>query len=65
MGYSPAQVADLEATINASDCDLVLAATPIDLTTLINVEKPTLRVRYGYQDNSEPALEALIRQRLA
>lgn len=65
MGYSAGQVTDLEATINATDCDLVLAATPIDLTTLINVNKPTLRIRYGYQDHGEPTLEGLIRRRLA
>jgi predicted GTPase len=65
MGYSDAQVADLEATINATDCDLVLAATPIDLTSLINVKKPTLRIRYEYKDNSEPTLEDLIKSRLA
>ena len=64
MGYSDEQVADLEATINATDCDLVLVATPIDLTRLIKVKKPTLRIRYEYKDNSEPTLESLIKSRL-
>jgi len=62
MGYGDQQIRDLEATINACDCDLVVSATPIDLTKLIQVEKPTLRVRYGYDDNSEPTLGELVLQ---
>ena len=46
MGYSPEQIKDLEATVNSSDCDLVLAATPIDLTKLITIDKPVQRIRY-------------------
>ncbi len=64
MGYSPQQVKDLEETINKCDCDLVLAATPIDLLKLVKIDKPTLRIRYEYKDNSEPTLETLIRNRL-
>lgn len=64
MGYSPKQVADLEETINACDCDLVLTATPIDIKKLIRIEKPTVRVQYEYKDNSAPTLEELIREKL-
>jgi predicted GTPase len=64
MGYSPQQVKDLEDTINQCDCDLVLAATPIDILKLLKIEKPTLRIQYEYKDNSEPTLETLIRDRL-
>lgn len=64
MGYSPQQVRDLETTINNTECDLVLAATPIDLTQLVSVNKPTVRIRYEYKDNSEPTLETIIKQRL-
>jgi len=60
MGYSRRQVQDMETTINSTDCDLVLFATPIDLTRLIKINKPTLRVRYEYSDNSEPTLDALL-----
>jgi predicted GTPase len=60
MGYSRQQVQDMETTINNTDCDLVLFATPIDLTRLITINKPTLRVRYEYSDNSEPTLESLL-----
>jgi predicted GTPase len=46
MGYGAAQVAELEATLNALDADLVLSATPIDLTRVLSVNKPIVRVRY-------------------
>jgi len=46
MGYGPDQVADLDATLNAVDADLVLSATPIDLTRVIESNKPITRVRY-------------------
>ncbi len=64
MGYSPRQVQDMQTTINNTDCDLVLFATPIDLTRLIEINKPTLRVRYEYSDNSDPTLESLLIQHL-
>ncbi len=64
MGYSREQIKDLENTINQTPCDLVLSATPIDLTQLINVNKPCIRIRYEYKDNSEPTLETVLRQRL-
>ena len=47
MGYGEAQIRDLETTVNAVDCDLVLVATPIDLTRLIDIEKPYMRIGYS------------------
>jgi predicted GTPase len=64
MGYSKQQVRDLEATINGCDCDLVLAATPIDLTALVSINKPSVRIRYEYADHGRPTLEALIKAAL-
>ncbi|NIV17416.1 MAG: GTPase [Woeseiaceae bacterium] len=46
MGYGEIQIRDLEATINAVDCDLVLVATPTDLTRLVNIERPSMRIGY-------------------
>jgi len=57
MGYSAAQIQDLQATIAATPCDLVLFATPIHLPRLLAIDKPTLRVRYEYEDHGEPTLE--------
>jgi predicted GTPase len=47
MGYGDVQIRDLESTVNAVDCDLVLVATPIDLTRLIDIEKPYMRIGYS------------------
>ncbi len=46
MGYGPTQIGELEATLNAVDADLVLSATPIDITRLVTLNKPITRVRY-------------------
>lgn len=46
MGYHPQQIADLAATIEQADCDLVLAATPVDLSRLFPISKPLLHVKY-------------------
>ena len=64
MGYSPCQIGDLEETINHAVCDLVLFATPIHLTRILSMNKPTLRVRYEYKDHGEPFLEELLLARL-
>jgi len=50
MGYSEAQVKELEATINAADCDVVVAGTPIDLGSLLKLNKPVVRVRYRIEE---------------
>jgi predicted GTPase len=63
MGYSKEQIHDLEETINRTDCDLVLFATPIDLPKLITINKPKLRVRYEYQDHGQPTLRELLLKR--
>jgi predicted GTPase len=60
MGYTPDQIEDLEQTINHSDCDLVVFATPIHLPLVLDIKKPTLRVRYEYKDHGSPTLEELI-----
>jgi predicted GTPase len=64
MGYGEEQIGDLEGTINNTDCDLVLFATPIQLTHILSINKSTLRVRYEYRDHGHPLLEELIIKRL-
>ncbi|GLH73734.1 GTPase [Geothrix limicola] len=46
MGYGDAQVKDLEKTIDATPCDVVLSATPIDITRVLKVNKPMIRATY-------------------
>jgi predicted GTPase len=60
MGYGDAQVGELEATLNAVPADLVLAATPIDLTRVLHPEKPVVRVRYELEEVAGPSLDSLL-----
>jgi predicted GTPase len=64
MGYGEKQTKELEATINRTECDLVLYATPIALTRLLKIGKPALRVRYEYADSGGSALEEVLRGKL-
>ncbi|MBW7933671.1 MAG: GTPase [Gemmatimonadaceae bacterium] len=61
MGYGEQQVRDLEATINDVPCDAVIIGTPIDLTRLITINKPTVRVRYDLQEVGRPDLTDVLR----
>jgi len=63
MGYGEAMMHDLEETINATDVDLVISATPIDLTRVIKVNKPMQRVRYELQEIGEPTLTSILKAR--
>ena len=64
MGYGEEQIRDLEESINNTDCDMVLFATPIHLTRILDINKPTLRVRYEYRDCEAPLLEEVLMARL-
>ena len=61
MGYGEAQVRDLEATVNAVECDLVLVATPIDLTRLISIDKPHMRIGYRLAEEGDALAAAVAR----
>ena len=63
MGYGDAMVADLEKTINKADVDMVISATPIDLTRIIKVNKPMQRVRYELQEIGTPTLQDLLAEK--
>jgi len=65
MGYSRQQLADLEETINQADCDLVLFATPIHLTRIVSINKPTIRVRYEYKDHEGASLQETLKHKLS
>jgi len=60
MGYSPAQLEDLAATINATLCDSIVIATPVDLARLIALAKPHCRVRYDLEEISHPDLAEVL-----
>jgi predicted GTPase len=60
MGYGDAQIRELEATLNAVDADIVLSATPIDLTRVLRLDKPICRVRYELVEASGKPLVDII-----
>ncbi len=60
MGYGDEQVADLEKTINAVECDVVVIGTPIDLNRIVKIDKPTVRVSYELQEIGSPNLDELL-----
>jgi predicted GTPase len=66
MGYGEEQMRDLTATIERTDCDSVIIATPIDLGRVIQITKPNTRVEYSLQEighpNMEDVLESFIRK---
>lgn len=62
MGYGEEQLRDLEATINACDCDTVVIGTPIDLNRVVNINKPSTRVTYDLQSIGKPTLEYVVEE---
>ena len=60
MGYSDDQLKDLETTINNTECDTVIIGTPIDLSRLININKPATRVYYNLQEIGYPNLNNVL-----
>ena len=62
MGYSDQQIADLEATINATPCDVVVEGTPIDLTRVLKTNKPIAEVTYELEEIEPGVIEELVRE---
>jgi len=50
MGYSDEQLAELEQTIDACDCDVVVTGTPIDLGRLIRSRHPIRHATYRLEE---------------
>ena len=65
MGYGDAQIRELEKTINNAEVDLVIIGTPIDLTGLMKINKPSQRVRYELQVIGQPTLEDLLKEKFS
>ena len=60
MGYGKQQLKDLETTINKTECDSVIIATPIDLNRIIHIRKPNTRVFYDLQEIGSPDLTEVL-----
>jgi predicted GTPase len=63
MGYGEEQIKDLEETINKVDCDAVVIATPINLSRIISIKKPAIRVTYELEEKSKPDLKEILHKR--
>ena len=62
MGYGEKQTRELAETIEAVDCDFVVSATPIDITRVIKVRKPILRVGYELEEIGTPTLRDVLKK---
>jgi predicted GTPase len=60
MGYGEQQLHDLETSINNTECDAVVIGTPIDLSRIINIDKPSTRVYYNLQEIGRPNLTEVL-----
>jgi len=60
MGYGEKQTKELEETINKADVDLVVIGTPIDLSRIVQINKPSQRVRYELQEIGQPTLQDIL-----
>ena len=62
MGYGDLQIKDLQQTINAAKCDVVVSGTPIDLNRVLKANKPIIRARYELQVLGQPSLEEVLKK---
>ncbi|OLS23635.1 MAG: Cyclic 2,3-diphosphoglycerate synthetase [Candidatus Heimdallarchaeota archaeon LC_2] len=62
LGYSAEQLKELEQVIDSVDCDVVLSATPIDITRVIKVNKPIVRVRYASKEVDGTPLADMVKK---
>lgn len=60
MGYSAQQIKDLEKTINDTECDSVIIATPIDLRRIVEIKKPACQVQYELQEIGVPTIAEVL-----
>lgn len=64
MGYGEQQMRELQETINATPADVVVIGTPIDLSRLLDLNKPVTRVHYELQELGEAKLAEVLQQRI-
>jgi len=62
MGYGSGQIKDLQRTIANTECDLVIIATPVDLGSIIEIKRPSVRVSYELQELGTPTLRDILKE---
>lgn len=60
LGYAPSQLRELEMTIAAVPCDVIVVATPVDLRRLLDLSRPVVRVGYELEVVGSPTLEHVL-----
>jgi len=60
MGYSEIQRHELQETIDHVPCDVVVIATPIDLSRIVHIAKPSVRVKYEMEEISQPDFSEIL-----
>ncbi len=63
LGYSPEQVKELEKTLNACDCDYIVSGTPINLNSVVRVNKPIVQVNYALREKGALDLKKILKQK--
>jgi predicted GTPase len=64
MGYSDQQIKDLEVTLNNVPADVVVSGTPIDISRLVKLNKPIVRVGYELEEIGKPTLQDIIHEKM-
>ncbi|MEM4757337.1 MAG: cyclic 2,3-diphosphoglycerate synthase [Desulfurococcaceae archaeon] len=59
-GYNPSQLKELEETINNMPVDAVVLGTPSDITRLIRVNKPVVRVEFRVKIVEGPSFSEIV-----
>ncbi len=60
VGYNTQHIRDLEVTIDRMDVDVVVLGTPVDLTRIINIRKPVVRVYWELKVLEGPTISELV-----
>ncbi len=62
VGYGSEQIKELEKTIDATPCDVVVIGTPIDLRRILDISKPAVRAKYDLEELGAPTLEDVLKE---
>lgn len=65
LGYSAQQIKEMEEVIEKTDCDVVLSATPIDITRVLKINKPIVRVKYSSEETDGTPLADMVKKLVA
>jgi len=60
LGYGEKQIEELKETISRTPCDVVVIGTPVDLRRIMEINKPTVRVKYELKVLGPLSLEQIL-----